>query len=236
MATLGKFPHATTCSTLPSWATTARKKRVGPSFLLCYFLMIIIAKNGGYFTCHSLSASQCLSVSHSLFLSIFRSLGHIFRKFLFMNPISQITFPENFLILKIVISVFPFPTSLSALKSQFPREVWLSFPISCKPNVKLETNVNCEKKFTKNVPQRWTLQSREFSLDSQFPFLRSKFNALLSNSWFLISHLSFLISNFSFPISYFFLLISNFFFPTSYKKLKYERQNYSRAFYIQFDY
>ena len=75
MATLGKFPHATTCSTPASAAaTTARKKRVGPSFLR-YFLMIIIAKNGGYFTCRSLSAS--LSVSHSLFLSIFRSLATI---------------------------------------------------------------------------------------------------------------------------------------------------------------
>ena len=79
-------------------------------------------------------------------------LGHIFCKYLFLNPVSQITFPRNFLILKIVIPLFPFPTSLSPLKSQFPREVWLSFPISHLPKKKREPNVNREKKYTKNVP------------------------------------------------------------------------------------
>ena len=52
-----------------------------------------------------------------------RDLGHIFRKFLSTNPVSQIAFPENFMPLKIVIFLFPFPNSLSPLKSHFPREV-----------------------------------------------------------------------------------------------------------------
>ena len=46
-------------------------------WFLRYFLMIIIAKNGGYFTCLCASLSLSVSRSQSQFLSIFHSLTAI---------------------------------------------------------------------------------------------------------------------------------------------------------------
>ena len=71
MPTLGKFPMPPPVPLFQAGRRQPAKKRVGPSFLLRYFLMIIIAKNGGYFTCRSLSAS----------LSVFQSPTRCFCQF-----------------------------------------------------------------------------------------------------------------------------------------------------------
>ena len=55
------------------------------------------------------------------------------------------------------------------------------------------------------------------------------FHIQLPNSWFPISHFLFLTSHFLF-------LTSHFSFLTWFKKLKYEKLNYSRVLYFQFGY
>ena len=57
-------------------------------------------------------------------------LGHIFRNFWITIHAWILRSHLNFLQLKIVFSHFQFPTFSSPFKSQFPRELWFSFPVS----------------------------------------------------------------------------------------------------------